>query len=82
MHKGAMQIVKHREEVMQNYFNYVLKWIFFLLLEESGKVLDVICLSVSDMLWREPGKAQYVVTLPTCSDLQRVTCVFSTISIF
>ena len=33
MHKIAMQIVKHRENVIQSYFNYVLKWIYFWLME-------------------------------------------------
>ena len=48
MQKDAMQIVKHREEVMQNYFNYVLKWIFFFV---TGGVWESYRCDLSISLW-------------------------------
>lgn len=39
-----MRIVKHSENIWQNYFLYVLKRIL-LLMEKPGKVIDGICLA-------------------------------------
>lgn len=46
-----MQTIEHSEDMRQNSF-YLLMG--FLLIEEPGKVTDMICVAAYDTLWREP----------------------------
>lgn len=50
----------------------------FLLIEEPGKVTDMICVAAYDTLWREPWEARYVDNLPAL--ICRISCALSTIS--